>query len=187
MSLDLEEDDWGTSVCVVGWATQTFKEWNDVSIYQGVGDCSSSYGFDGQHGCILHHNEIVTCGKTFKSHGHHVIGVCADLQNGILMFALNGVWGESSSVHCLDDCVYPAITGANVNISINFGYNRFEYPPPDSSFQPFEYFLAPRRPIRRRRNVIRRRKVKEVKSSAGFHCEDDKCLEQLNLLHNLVH
>ena len=120
----------------IGWATRGFQASDEHEVC-GVGDCSYSYGFDGQRQS-KRHSVPSQWGKKFDPQGDCVLGVAADLQNGKLLFGLDGDWSQPMGVAfegiAKDARLFPAITASHLKLSVNFGDRPFTFGPPDQSF-----------------------------------------------------
>ena len=65
-----------------------------------------------------------------------VIGVAADMDDGVLYYAKNGVWERVfEGVHA-EGALQLAISIKHAHVCINTGASAFDYPPPDPSFKP---------------------------------------------------
>ena len=130
------KDDDADPVTQIGWAMEGFESSDDYK-GDGVGDCEYSYGYDGQRQCKWHDGSS-DWGQRFDAEDGMVLGVAADFAKGELMFGLNGDWKDpmGSAFTGIDTSVklFPAITGSEVTLKLNFGYHDFKYGPPDSSF-----------------------------------------------------
>ena len=120
----------------IGWAMDGFES-SDKYIGDGVGDCEYSYGYDGQRQCKWH-KESSGWGKQFDPNEGVVLGIAADLEKGELLYGLNGDWKEPMGL-AFDGIeknikLFPALTGSEVKLAVNFGDTEFKYGPPDSSF-----------------------------------------------------
>jgi len=127
----------GSGISQFGWATSEFKTFDDYK-GEGVGDCSNSYGFDGQRTCKWHNGDT-SWGKSFAPENNRVLGIAADLENGQLLFSLDGDWNKPMGV-AFEDIkkdigLFPALTASNMEVFVNFGYTDFKYAPPDPSFE----------------------------------------------------
>ena len=127
----------GSGISQIGWATSKF-EMSDHHESDGVGDCVNSYGFDGQRTCKWHDGNS-NWGKKFEPNGDRVLGVAADLENGKLLFGIDGDWSEPMGVAFsdIDKDIrpFPALTASDMKIFVNFGYCDFTHGPPDLSYE----------------------------------------------------
>ena len=121
----------------IGWANCNFKESDDY-LDEGVGDDTSSWSFDGQRVCKCFNGNITSWGKEVEVTGNHVLGVAADLETGQILFGIDGDWGEPMGVafdSLEESSLYPALTGENIVIDVNFGEKAMKFSPPDETFK----------------------------------------------------
>jgi len=127
----------GSGVSQVGWATSDFETTDSYSS-DGVGDDTKSWGFDGQRVCKWFDGQT-NWGKAFEPSEGHVLGLAADMENGRILFGLDGDWGEPMGVafENLDPDlgVFPAMSCTGLNVSVNFGDRDMKFGPPDDSFE----------------------------------------------------
>ena len=127
----------GTGSSSVGWALDGFKPCEGYS-EEGVGFDQQSFGYDGQNqvktgGRI---NETREFGLQFDLDKGHVVTLALDLKNrkdGRVVYLLDGEYWKVGVSHILSDCnlgFYPAFTGTDMKIAVNFGYSEFKFPPP---------------------------------------------------------
>ena len=77
-----------------------------------------------------------------------VVGVAADLVAGKLLYSVNGRWRDpmGAAFEGLDTKgleLFPAVTGANLKASVNFGKNEFQFAPPDDTYKKLGELLSP--------------------------------------------
>ena len=124
----------------IGWVTTTCKI-SDQSNQRGctdVGYCEHSYAFDGQNQVKYHAGNINPWGSKFEASGDRVLGVAVDMQNGQLLYGLDGNWAPPMGCAFQIDTnvnVYPALSGRDVELDVNFGESDFVFGPPDPSFE----------------------------------------------------
>ena len=77
-------------------------------------------------------------GTEFEPKNGAVLGVAVDLDEGRVLFGLNGDWQDpmGAAFEGLDTSVgvYPALSGMNMEVMVNFGDHDMKYGPPDGSF-----------------------------------------------------
>lgn len=127
----------GSGISQMGWATSGF-ETCDRYTGDGVGDCTKSWGFDGQRVCKWFDGST-SWGKAFEPRDGKVLGVAADMVDGKILFGLDGEWGEPMGVAFegldADLGLFPALTGQGMKVSVNFGDREMKFGPPDESFE----------------------------------------------------
>ena len=120
----------------MGWATSDFST-SDRYSGDGVGDCTHSWGFDGQRVCKWFDGSH-SWGKEFEATGGRVLGVAADTVEGKILFGLDGDWGEPMGVAfdnlSADLGLFPALTAQGMKVKVNFGEDEMKFGPPDESY-----------------------------------------------------
>ena len=125
----------GSGYTQIGWATNKFEEHKDY-INTGVGDDTHSWGFDGQRVGMWFNDKFEPWGE--KVAEDHVLGIAADLERGQLLFGVDGNWRDPMGValyNLSEKSIYPALTGKDMKIAINFGCSDMKFGPPDASFK----------------------------------------------------
>ena len=121
---------------VVGWATNGFAPNNDCNMC--VGGCENSWGYSalGVYKC---HNKYPQWGKGCEQDGrHHVLGVALDMVRGQMLYGWDGVWDPPMGLAFKVDThlqLFPAITGYNVDVQVNFGDTPLSFGGPDHSYK----------------------------------------------------
>ena len=131
----------------IGWATPKFAYCN-LNSDTGVGDCEQSYGFDPFQGYKYHGGRGKSWGSMFKDNwNERVVGVAVDLELGEVRFSMNGMWNYPMGLAFKDlppDIkLFPALSGCDATMSVNFGERAFTYGPPDPSFDSLNVLLTP--------------------------------------------
>ena len=132
----------GDGISQMGWATSEFSTCDSriarINSGGGVGDCTNSWGFDGLRKCKFFGGST-HWGKEFQPNSGRVLGVAADMENGKILFGLDGDWSEPMGVAFENvDCtlgLFPAITGQGMKVSVNFGDSEMKFGSPDESFE----------------------------------------------------
>ena len=71
-----------------------------------------------------------------------VVGVAADLDAGELRFSVDGEWGEPMGIAFdgVTGPLYPALTGQDLKLTVNFGHEAFKHKPPGKGYQPVDSY-----------------------------------------------
>ena len=128
----------------VGWVSQEFGK---RKVNERVGDCQDSYAYDAQRGCKTHNGWQEDMGRKVTSGDPNadpnvVLSVAADRSNGTILFAVNGDWNTRFYDVRTNMILYPAVSGNDITISVNFGDKEFQYEPPDDSYKSLRALLG---------------------------------------------
>ena len=136
----------GDGVSQIGWGTSDFStsvrysgDGDSDDDSDGVGDCTDSWGFDGQRVCKWFDGNHHSWGKKFEATGGRVLGVAADMVEGKILFGLDGDWGKPMGV-AFDNLstelgLFPALSAEGMKVKVNFGEDEMKFGPPDESYE----------------------------------------------------
>ena len=126
--------DYGPDV-LIGWATNGFTPNNSDMC---VGNCENSWGFDPVDGYKWHNNNSTQWDNECERDGRDVLGVALDMVRGEMLYGWNGVWDPPLGVALNVDTnlqLFPAISGIDIHVEVNFGDAPFSYGGPDPSYK----------------------------------------------------
>ena len=117
----------------VGWADKKFIGNGGLH----VGGCKNSWAFRGDK---WHNNNFTRWGKGCEQDGRpHILGVALDMERGDMLFGWDGVWDPPMGVAFNVDTqlqLFPAISGADFYLHVNFGDKPLSFGGPDNSYIP---------------------------------------------------
>jgi len=121
----------------VGWTSEMLprtKKHGDIGV--GFGH---SWGFDPFTACKYNQNTRVSWGSCVDEDDLCVVGVAVDMEEGNIWFSLDGEWGGKMGVAfsgvSTDFKLFPAISGGDASVLVNFGEREFNFEPPDETFR----------------------------------------------------
>ena len=117
----------GSGTCRVGWVSGKFLTSEESRL---IGNCSHSYGFNGQQLQYKRHNNRQTkWGMKIAADSNEVVGVGIDLMKGEIWYKLDGKPSMEVAFDDIDKDLpyYPAITGCFIKVLVNFGEVEFKY------------------------------------------------------------
>ena len=122
----------------IGWCDKKFE--GNSNSGEGVGDDEHSIAYDGKRKLKWHNGRAQPFGKRWKA--GDVVCCAADLDRGVVKFALNGQWNESSTAFnslVFHDGLMPAASfSKGEKLCFNFGSapSGFVYSPPSDEYLP---------------------------------------------------
>lgn len=118
-----------------GWADADFKR-SDEAVHEGTGDDEDSFAADGSRVQRWHGGDSFDFGQPWSD--GDVIGCAANLDEGTLLFGLNGSWEEPMGVAfegiAPTGGLYPSLTASNGTFRVNLGGRPFKFGPPNATF-----------------------------------------------------
>ena len=122
----------------IGWCDKKFE--GNSNCGEGVGDDEHSIAYDGKRKLKWHNGRAQPFGNRWKA--GDVVCCAADLDRGVVKFALNGQWNESSTAFnslVFHDGLMPAASfSKGEKLCFNFGSapSGFVYSPPSDEYLP---------------------------------------------------
>ena len=122
----------------IGWCDTKFEGSSNVG--EGVGDDAHSIAYDGKRRLKWHNGRSKPFGDRWKA--GDVVCCAANLDNGVVKFALNGNWSHRSTAFrglIFHDGLMPAASfskGEKLCFNFGSGSNGFAYGPPNDDYLP---------------------------------------------------
>merc|ERR1712188_52740 len=123
----------------IGWCDKKFE--GNSNSGEGVGDDEHSIAYDGKRKLKWHNGRAQPFGERWKA--GDVVCCAADLDQGVVKFALNGKWNDRSTAFdslIFHDGLMPAASfSKGEKLCFNFGSsanNGFVHSPPDEEYLP---------------------------------------------------
>jgi len=154
----------------IGWCDKKFE--GNSNRGEGVGDDEHSIAYDGKRKLKWHNGRAQPFGERWKA--GDVVCCAADLDQGVVKFALNGQWDESSTAFSslvFHDGLMPAASfSKGEKLCFNFGSapSGFVYAPPSDEFLPVYIAQGNVNTMKKMEKMMQGKGANNRSGSAGF-------------------
>merc|ERR1712196_504865 len=154
----------------IGWCDKKFE--GNSNCGEGVGDDEHSIAYDGKRKLKWHNGRAQPFGERWKA--GDVVCCAADLDQGVVKFALNGQWDESSTAFSslvFHDGLMPAASfSKGEKLCFNFGSapSGFVYSPPSDEYLPVYIAQGNMDTMKKMEKMMQGKATKYGGGNAGF-------------------